>query len=76
MMPHDFPRIAGVPLLSEMAMPWHLVANARDQIREKLRKKLGREEQSSIAIVDSQSVKTMEKKGRSTGLMVAKRLRT
>jgi len=37
--------------------------------------KVGRDEQSTVAIADSESVKTTEKEGRSTGLMVARRLR-
>lgn len=46
-----------------------------DQVRQKLRMELGKDEQSSVAIADSQSVKTTEKKGRSTVSMVAKRLK-
>jgi len=34
--------------------------------------KVGRDEQSTVAIADSESVKTTEKGGRSTGLMVAR----
>ncbi|PLZ83799.1 transposase, partial [Fischerella thermalis WC213] len=41
----------------------------------KLRRELGRDEHSTVAIADSQSVKTTEKKGRSTVSMVAKRLK-
>lgn len=45
------------------------------KIHDQLRQDLGRDEQSSVAIADSQSVKTMEKKGRSTVSMVVKRLK-
>ncbi len=44
-----------------------------DTVRHKLRQKLGRAEDSTVAIADSQSVKTTEKRGRSTALMEARR---
>lgn len=46
-----------------------------DCVRHQLRQDLGRSEQSTVAIADSQSVKTTEKKGRSTVSMVVKRLK-
>lgn len=46
-----------------------------DQIRHQLRQDLGRDEYSTVAIADSQSVKTTEKKGRSTASMVVRRLK-
>jgi putative transposase len=46
-----------------------------DQVRHQLRQDLGRDEQSTVVSADSQSVKTTEKKGRSTALMVVKRLK-
>jgi putative transposase len=46
-----------------------------DELRGEVREDLGREANSSIAIADSQSVKTTEKRGRSTVLMAARRLR-
>lgn len=46
-----------------------------DQVRHQLRQDLGRDEQSTVAIADSQSVKTTEKKGKSTVSMVVRRLK-
>lgn len=46
-----------------------------DQVRQQLRTELGKDKQSTVAIADSQSVKTTEKKGRSTVSMVARRLK-
>jgi putative transposase len=72
-LPHDFP-------------PWSTVRNYFDKwkrkniwkklnkvFREKLRIKESREGQPSAAIIDSQSVKTREKRGRFMGLMEGKR---
>jgi putative transposase len=46
-----------------------------DQIRQQLRTKLRLHEQSTVAIADSQSVKTTEKRRKSTVSMVARRLK-
>ncbi len=46
-----------------------------DQVRHQLRQDLGKDEDSTVAIADSQSVKTTEKKGRSTALTVVRRLK-
>ena len=46
-----------------------------DFVRHQLRQDLGRDQQSTVAIADSQSVKTTEKKGRSTVSMVVRRLK-
>jgi putative transposase len=51
---------------------WHQI---HDQVRQQVRQKVGREADSTVAITDSQSVKTTKKKGPSTASMVAKRLR-
>lgn len=44
-----------------------------DQVRQRLPQELSRTEQSTVAIADAQSVKTTEKRGKSTVLMVEKR---
>jgi putative transposase len=51
---------------------WQLL---HDQVRHQLRQELGRDEHSTVAIADSQSVKTTEKRGRSMGMTVVKKLK-
>ena len=46
-----------------------------DTLRRQLRRQMGREDDSSLAIADSQSVKTTEKRGWSVVLTVVKKLR-
>ena len=46
-----------------------------DELRYRLRRTMGRDEDSTFAIADSQSVKTTEKRGRSTALTVARKLK-
>lgn len=46
-----------------------------DELRKDIREGMGRERDSSVAIADSQSVKTTEKRGRSTASTVARRLK-
>lgn len=75
MMPHDLPPYSTVYRYFQKWQRQGIWQQMHDEIREKLRTKLGRAEQSTVAIADSQSVKTTEKRGRSTGLMVAKRLK-
>ena len=75
MMPHDLPPYSTVYRYFQKWQRKGIWQQMHDQIREKLRTQLGREEQSTVAIADSQSVKTTEKRGRSTGSMVAKRLK-
>ena len=75
MMPHDLPPYSTVYRYFQKWQRKGIWQQMHDQIRENLRTRLGRDEQSSVAIADSQSVKTTEKRGRSTGLMVAKRLK-
>ncbi len=75
MLPHDLPPYSTVYFYFRR---WHrkgVWQQMHDQIRAKLRRQLGREVDSSVAIADSQSVKTTEKKGRCTDLMVARRLK-
>ena len=75
MMPHDLPPYSTVYHYFQKWQRKGIWQQMHDQIREKLRTQLGRDEQSSVAIADSQSVKTTEKRGRSTGSMVARRLK-
>jgi putative transposase len=75
MLPHDLPPYSTVYYYFRKWQRNGIWQHMHDQIREKLRTTFGRNEQSSVAIADSQSVKTTEKRGRSTGSMVAKRLK-
>ena len=75
MMPHDLPPYSTVYHYFRKWQRKGIWQQMHDRIREKLRKKLGRDENSSVAIADSQSVKTTEKRGRYTVLMVARKLK-
>jgi putative transposase len=75
MLPHDLPPYSTVYRYFQKWQRSGTWQQMHDQIRETLRTKLGRAEQSSVAIADSQSVKTTEKRGRSMASMVAKRLK-
>lgn len=75
MLPHDLPPYSTVYHYFQKWQRKGIWQQMHDQIREQLRSKLGRSEQSSVSIGDSQSVKTTEKRGGSTASMVAKRLR-
>jgi len=73
MMPHDLPpysTVYGYFKKWQRKGGWQKM---HDTVRHKLRQKLGRAEDSTVAIADSQSVKTTEKRGRSTALMEARR---
>jgi putative transposase len=75
MLPHDLPpytTVYGYFQKWQRKGIWQLL---HDQVRHQLRQDLGRDEQSTVAIADSQSVKTTEKKGRSTVSMVVRRLK-
>jgi putative transposase len=75
MMPHDLPPYSTVYHYFQKWQRKGLWQQMHDQIRQKLRTQLGRPEQSTVAIADSQSVKTTEKRGRSTVSMVASKLK-
>jgi putative transposase len=73
MMPHDLPPYSTVYHYFQKWQRKGIWQQMHDQIRQKLRTKLGRDAQSTVAISDSQSVKTTEKRGRSTDLTGARR---
>lgn len=73
MMPHDLPPYSTVYHYFKKWQRQGLWQTMHDEVRGKLRTKLGRAEHSSVAIADSQSVKTTEKRGMFTGSMVVRR---
>ncbi len=75
MMPHDLPPYSTVYSYFRKWQRNGIWQTMHDQVRQKLRTQLGRNEHSSVAIADSQSVKTTEKRGRCTVSMVARRLK-
>ena len=75
MMPHDLPPYTTVYTYFRKWQRKGIWQQMHDQIRQQLRTSLERKEDSTVAIADSQSVKTTEKRGRSTVSMVAKRLK-
>jgi putative transposase len=75
MMPHDLPPSSTVYSYFRKWQRKGIWQQMHDQIRQQLRTTLGRDEQSTVAIADSQSVKSTEKRGRSTGSTVARRLK-
>lgn len=75
MLPHDLPPH---PTVYGYFSKWQrkgIWQSIHDQLRHQLRQTSGRQADSAVAIADSQSVKTTEKRGRSTALMVARRLK-
>lgn len=75
MLPHDFPPHNTVYKYFRKWQRKGIWEAIHDQLRRELRQEMGREEESSVAIADSQSVKTTEKRGRSTALMAARRFK-
>lgn len=75
MLPHDLPPHTTVYGYFQKWQRKGIWQQMHDQLRQQLRHKLGREEDSTVAIADAQSVKTTEKRGSSTASTVAKRLR-
>ena len=75
MIPHDLPPYSTVYNYFQKWQRKGIWQQIHDQVRQQLRTQLGRDEQSTVAIADSQSVKTTEKRGRSTVSMGAKRLK-
>ena len=76
MLPHDFPPHETVYKYFQKWRRKGIWQAIHDRLRQQLRREMGREEDSSVAIADSQSVKTTEKRGRFTVLMAAKRLKS
>lgn len=67
MLPHDLPPYSTVYHYFQKWQRKGIWQQMHDQLRTQLRQKQGRDEHSSVAIADSQSVKTTEKRGRCTG---------
>jgi transposase len=62
-MPNDFPPWAAVYMQFVRWKEKRLFIKLHDHLRETLREALGRNANASVGIADSQSVKTVEKKG-------------
>ena len=75
MLPHDLPAHETVYSYFKKWQRQDIWRTLHDTLRHQLRQQMGREDDSSVAIADSQSVKTTEKRGRSMGLTVARRLK-
>ena len=75
MLPHDLPAPSTVYRYFSKWQRRGYWQQMHDQLRGQLREQMGRSSEASVAIADSQSVKTTEKRGRSTVLMVARRLK-
>ena len=73
MLPHDLPPYSTVYNYFRKWQRKGILAEIHNKLRRQLRTKLGRDEDSTVAIADSQSVKTTEKRGRCTDTTVAKR---
>ena len=73
MLPHDFPPHGTVYKYFHKWERKGIWKQIHHQLRHKLRSQMGRAEKSTVAIADSQSVKTTEKRGRSTATMGANR---
>lgn len=71
MLPHDLPPHGTVYKYFQKWERKGIWKQIHDQLRHKLRKQMGRAEKSTVAIADSQSVKTTEKKGKSTASTAA-----
>src|SRR6476469_2257010 len=75
MLPHDLPPYTTVYGYFQKWQRKGIWQQIHDQVRHQLRHHFGRETDSTVAIADSQSVKTTEKRGQSTASTVAKRLK-
>lgn len=75
MLPHDLPPYTTVYGYFQKWQRKGIWQQIHDKVRHQLRQELGRHKQSTVAIADSQSVKTTEKRGRSTVMTVARRLK-
>ena len=73
MLPHDLPPSSTVYNYFRKWQRQGILQGIHNKLRRQLRTKLGRDEDSTVAIADSQSVKTTEKRGMCTDTTVAKR---
>jgi len=72
-LPHEFPPWGTVWYYFRRFRNDGTWAKVHDALREKVRTKAGRKKTPSAAIIDSQSVKTTEKRGAAAGTMRARR---
>ena len=75
LLPHDFPPYTTV---SDYYHQWRregLWERLNDRLREQVRAQEGREKEPSLAIIDSQSVKTSDKGGRSGATTLVRKSR-
>jgi putative transposase len=75
MLPHDLPPYSTVYNYFRKWQRKGIWEEIHDRLREQVREGLGRASQSTVAIADSQSVKTTEKRGQCMALTVERRLR-
>ncbi len=75
MMPHDLPPYTTVYHYLRKWQRQGVWQQMYAQLRSSVRQRQGREADASVAILDSQSVKTTEKRGRFTAVTVAKKLK-
>jgi transposase len=74
-LPHDFPHWSTVRTYFDRWRRKKVWNRSNQILREKLRMEEGRDSKPSAASIDSQSVKTTEKRGRYMDLMEGKRLK-
>ena len=72
-LPHDFPHWSTVRTYFDKWNKNRVWYRMNQVLREKLRQQQGREKQPSAASIDSQSVKTTQKRGRYTATTVENR---
>jgi putative transposase len=70
MLPHDLPPYSTVYYYFRRWQKTGVWQQMNNALRQRLRQQEGRNPQPSAAIADSQSVKTTEKRGKCTDLMV------
>ncbi len=71
MLPHDFPPYSTVYYYFRRWQKRGVWQKMNQALRQQVRQQAGKKAEPSVAIVDSQSVKTTEKRGKCTALMVA-----
>jgi putative transposase len=72
-MPHEFPKWITVYYYFRRFQKDGTWDTIHEKLRDKVRKKAGRQKSPSAAIIDSQTVKTTEKKGSAAGTTRARR---